>query len=323
MRPDRPGSGEVARHAHGCLLQQVAETDSALRRAGLVDHRQGVVAGAEHAGERHVEMLVAADGRTFGASVAGEPVAHAADLEQAEARRLAADERADEIVGRVGEQVLRRGVLHHLAVAEDDDALAETHRLVDVVGDHEDGLAGRRVDADHLGLQRVAGDGVEGAEGLVHQQDVGVCGERAGKADALLLAAGELMRAPVAEGRRVELDQGHQFVDALVDALLRPAEQARHGGDIVADAPVGKQADRLDDVAETAAQRHRIEGGDVVVVDADRTGVRRDQPVDQPERGGFAGARGADEHAEFVARNGEGDLVEGDVAVKALGDFIE
>ena len=157
---------------------------------------------------------------------------------------------------------------------EDDDALAEAHRLVDVVGDHQDGLAGGRVDADHLGLQRVAGDRVERAEGLVHEQDVGIGGKRAGEADALLLAAGELMRAAVAEGRRIELDQGHQFVDALVDALLRPAEQARHGGDVVADAPVRKQADRLDDVAETAAQRDRIERGDVVVVDADRTGVR-------------------------------------------------
>ncbi len=56
------------------------------------------------------------------------------------------------------------------------------------------------------GLHLGAGDGVEGAEGLVHEQDGGVVGEGAGEADALALAAAELPGVAGAEvgarGRR-------------------------------------------------------------------------------------------------------------------------
>ena len=51
--------------------------------------------------------------------------------------------------------------------------VGEPDRLVDVVGDEDDRLAGRLVDARHLALQGLAGDGVERAEGLVHEQDAG------------------------------------------------------------------------------------------------------------------------------------------------------
>ncbi len=48
-------------------------------------------------------------------------------------------------------------------------------------------------------MQQVAGHRVEGAERLVHQQHVGILGERAGERDALPHAAGELMRPLVGE----------------------------------------------------------------------------------------------------------------------------
>ena len=56
----------------------------------------------------------------------------------------------------------------------------------------------RRVDVEQFGLQRLARLRVERAERLVHQQHGGVDGQRAGDADALLHAAGKLMRAAVA-----------------------------------------------------------------------------------------------------------------------------
>ena len=48
-------------------------------------------------------------------------------------------------------------------------------------------------------MQQVTGHGVERAERLVHEQQVAALRERPGEGDALAHAAGELVRAPVAE----------------------------------------------------------------------------------------------------------------------------
>jgi len=45
--------------------------------------------------------------------------------------------------------------------------------------------------------------GVEGAEGLVHQQDIGVLGERPRQGHPLLHAAGKLVRKPLLESLKV------------------------------------------------------------------------------------------------------------------------
>ena len=62
-----------------------------------------------------------------------------------------------------------------------------------------------------------ADQGIERTERLVHQHDVGVGGERAGDADALLLAARELMRIARDE-RRIELHERER--------ALRPARRS-------------------------------------------------------------------------------------------------
>ena len=66
------------------------------------------------------------------------------------------------------------------------------------------------------GLHLGAGEGVEGAEGLVHEEEVGVGGEGAGEADALALAAGELPGIAGAEFGEVEAGEGEDFLDAVL-----------------------------------------------------------------------------------------------------------
>ena len=61
--------------------------------------------------------------------------------------------------------------------------------------------------AQELVLQPLAVDRVDRAERLVHQHQRRVGGERAGHADALALAAGELRRVAVAPCRPVEADR--------------------------------------------------------------------------------------------------------------------
>ncbi len=72
------------------------------------------------------------------------------------------------------------------------------------------------------------------AERLVHQHQRRVGGERARDADALALPAGELRRVAAAELAGVEADQLEQLVHARGDPLLVPAEQPRHGRDVLA-----------------------------------------------------------------------------------------
>ena len=75
---------------------------------------------------------------------------------------------------------------------------ARIERLVDVVGDEEDGAAPALVtlapECQKDAVELVLGDVVEGAEGLVQHQDAGSVGEDGGDRDALQHPAGELAR---------------------------------------------------------------------------------------------------------------------------------
>ena len=63
----------------------------------------------------------------------------------------------------------------------------------EVVGDEDHRLLHLLLEADHLVLHVAADQRVERAERLVEQHDLGVGGERAGQADALLHPAGQLV----------------------------------------------------------------------------------------------------------------------------------
>ena len=80
-----------------------------------------------------------------------------------------------------------------------------------------------RAAADQLGLHPLAGHLVERAERLVHEQQRGPLGERAGDRHPLLHAAGELARAVL--GEVAQPDQLEQLPRPL--AALRPADAVR------------------------------------------------------------------------------------------------
>ena len=58
----------------------------------------------------------------------------------------------------------------------------------------------------------------------------------------------------------------------------------------------------LDDVADPAAQLHRVDVRDVLAVEQDAPGGRLDQPVDHPQHGRLAAAGRADQHDQLAAR---------------------
>ena len=73
---------------------------------------------------------------------------------------------------------------------------ADPAGLAEVVGDEDHRLAQVALERPELVLDLAAGDRVEGAERLVHQDQVGVGRQGPGHADPLPLAAAELVREP-------------------------------------------------------------------------------------------------------------------------------
>ena len=108
-------------------------------------------------------------------------------------RPVQSDEAANEVVGRVGEDVGRSPDLRdHAAGPKNHDLVAEQEGLVDVVGDEHDGLAELALQAQQFTLEFVPHDRVDGAERLVHQQHVRIGDQAAADAHPLLLPAGQL-----------------------------------------------------------------------------------------------------------------------------------
>lgn len=93
------------------------------------------------------------------------------------------------------EKFLRRREGNETSGVKKSDAGSEDKSFANVVGDKDDGLLEAKRQSGELALKFGASDGIERAEGFVHQEDGRVCSEGARDADALTLAAGKLTRA--------------------------------------------------------------------------------------------------------------------------------
>src|SRR5216684_4395721 len=97
---------------------------------------------------------------------------------------------------------------------EQDDAGSEEQRFAQIVSDEHDGLAEAAGEGAEFALELGAGDGIERAEGLVHQKKGRIGGEGTSDADALALAAGKLARTAMREFAGIEADKMQHFIDA-------------------------------------------------------------------------------------------------------------
>src|SRR5512146_2821880 len=137
--------------------------------------------------------------------------------------------------------------------AHDDDAVGEIDRLVDVMGHEEDGLAVALPDTQELRAHDLADLRVERAEGLVHQQDLGLDAERPGDADALAHPARELMRK-----MPLESAQAHHLEMTARDLLARLRRkplQLEAELDILQDRAPGQKREILEDEGTVPAWR--------------------------------------------------------------------
>ncbi|RPK76440.1 hypothetical protein EES42_03360 [Streptomyces sp. ADI95-17] len=218
-----------------------------------------------------------------------------------------------------------RGVVVDLLVRADLDDPAQVHHP-DPVGDVPDDrqvVRDEHVAQPELSLEpvqqvddlRLYGD-VEGGDGLVGDDDLGVQGQTAGDADALALTAGELVRIAV-DVLRVEPDDVQQLLDPAAPVALRGdlgVDLVRLPDD-VADrhARVQRGVGVLEHHLDVAA--HRLQGapgqlGDVLALVPDRAGRRLFQ-VHQHLGHGRLPAAGLPHDAERLARREvEGDPVD-------------
>jgi len=127
-------------------------------------------------------------------------------------------------------RALRRIVRHHAAVAHDDDAVGEQHRLLHIVGDHHGGHAEPVMQRPVGSAERIAGDRIERPERLVHQHDARPRRDRPCDAGALALAAGQRMGKALRVVAR-QFDKIKQFRDARRDVRLRPSKELRRDGE--------------------------------------------------------------------------------------------
>ncbi|MCY1440141.1 hypothetical protein D9M71_564030 [compost metagenome] len=193
------------------------------------------------------------------------------------------------------------------AVAHHHDAVGEQHGLVDVVGDHDHRVAEVGVDLHQRVLQVGAGQRVEGAERFVHQQHLGLHGQRPADADALLHAAGDLAGALVAGVGHV-----HQ-VEVVLDPLahlglaLLALEHLLHGQlDVLVAGQPGQQAVVLE---HHRALRARAVDFPAIADQPACAGVQ--QTGDQVEHGGLAAAGVADQGDELATGDAQVDVAEG------------
>ena len=217
-----------------------------------------------------------------------------------------------------GVEVGVRASRDDFAVIENDDRRGVADRGK-TVRDDQDGFAD-----DEL-LERELDGGlavaVEGAGGLVEDENGGVAEEGAGEGEALFLSARET--------RAAFADEGFVASGKTEDKLVRVGGAG--GGldlgagsfgardeEIVVDRVVEKDG-VLGDDGDVAAEVGEAEGAEIVAVEGDATGHGVEEARDEIGEGGFAGAAWADEGADGAGGDEDGDFLE-DGFVRGVGE---
>src|SRR5262249_36910107 len=104
---------------------------------------------------------------------------------------------ADGKIARTSKRNLDLGDNLRGTASHDEHAIGKQHGLADAVGHEQHGFTIALPELEQHDVHVVAGDGVERAERLVHEQDARIGNERARERYPLAHAAGELPRALV------------------------------------------------------------------------------------------------------------------------------
>src|SRR5262245_27899593 len=153
---------------------------------------------------------------------------------------------------RAGQRDVDRLLYAAGASSQHDDAIGQEHRLVDLMGDEQYGLAAIEPDAEELDLHYLARLRVERRKRLVHDQDFGIDRERTREIGPLPHAAGNLRGVIFVEARQADEieDRARTRSAGVVDlpAYLEPEHR------VAPDRAPREQAVLLEDEAAVGAR---------------------------------------------------------------------
>src|SRR5438046_3502757 len=205
-------------------------------------------------------------------------------------------------------RVVQGEVQHRLdppgARGHDGDPRREEERLVQAMGHEDHGLARPAPDVEEPLAHEHARLLVEGAERLVHQEDLRVDGERAADRDALLHAPGELARVLLREA--LEAERREELRRDRAPARRRRAPELEAELHVLEHRAPGKEARIL----EHGRDPTRVGTGDRPGIDQDAPAVRLNETAEHAEERGFAAARRTDQRAELALAHRERHVVE-------------
>src|SRR6185312_6133327 len=207
----------------------------------------------------------------------------------------------------------RLAVPDDAAFVDHGDAVGDLARARHVMRDRDRGRAEILDAFDDEIVDYIAHDRIEAGGRLVEDDDLGLGGDGAGEANALLHAARQLGWTQLADfgakPDRAELFQRDVFGYAAIHAAA--LDQAE--SDILPDAQRIEQRRALEQHAEFLHQRFAMaarQRRDFLSVDLDRAGIGIDQAEDAFDGDGFARARAADDDDAFLMADIEIDTVE-------------
>ena len=203
--------------------------------------------------------------------------------------------------------LLAAAQLDDLAEVHDGDPLAEVPDHGEVVGDEDEGEVEVALQVPQQVDDLCLDGDVQGGDGLVGDDQLGLEGQRAGDADALALAAGELVRVAVVV-LGVKADDLQQLLDPLLHATGRadPVDLHRHGDDPADGVPGVQRGVRVleDDLHVLAAAGAAPAGSCVRCPDPRRRSCRRWAPAAGPAAGRWWSCRSRTRRRARSSRQG-------------------
>ena len=229
------------------------------------------------------------------------------------------DEAGNIGVGRLVVDLQRGADLLDGAGVHNHDFVAHGQGFFLVMGDEDEGNADLLLDALQFTLHLLAQLQVQGAQGLVQQQDVRLVHQGAGDGNTLLLAAGEL--GDVALFVAFQVHQGKHTVDLLGDDIIRQLFDAQAESDILKNVQMGEQGVALEDRVDLPFVGRYVV--DALAVKDDRAFVLLQETAQDTQQCGLAAAGGTQQRHKFIFIDIQIDTLEYDLAVKILDDIPE